>query len=533
MPSNKSTYIKYRWQPAFTRFNNQARRYEWLNIGLTIVTISTAAGALIIATSNPIWQVSLFAIALITMSVNLLYEFKERGRQYRRIAEALRRERELFEAEVGVYSDSERAFDRFSARCEAIIQASEQRFTPLILENLAEEPKETLPASRPDNNPFDRSSSLRNRLGSSRFSSDTKNDTSQDDNSSESDRPRPRFGSSGSNPFGSRSGGSSPFSNRTGGTFGSRPGNSPFGSNARFSGGRPIGSSGGMRREGKDDPALSGIQTGNGKTGVRFTAYYPKEILPNEWQPIKAYAYMGYAVDAIHVDSENGDPDKLPEILYDRNRNVRYRIPEGAQVTITPVMAGFQFNPANVTIGFYRPWHRFDFEIRATDTRQDEATNGYLTFSIDGLVVADVPMSIYVGRGLAKNRQDPIRQVTRKPYRSVYAAFAEQDAHLAERFEQIYDALGMYAMRDVMQQRAKGDWNPEMLSQIDEAEVFQLFWSEAAANSETVHQELEYALQLKSEHDMFIRPVYWELPPVALPDNLASLKSAYMPDIAD
>ncbi|MEM6529217.1 MAG: hypothetical protein AAF653_13045, partial [Chloroflexota bacterium] len=378
------------------------------------------------------------------------------------------------------------------------------------------------------------SSSLRSRLSSSRFATSSPDDDDDDDDN-DSSTPRPRFGS----PFGSRSGSgsSSPFGSRSGSgsssPFGNRPANSPFGSNARFSGGRPIGSSGGMRREGNDDPALAGIPTGNGNTGMRFTVYYPKELLPNEWQPIKAYAYVGYAVDAIAVDAEGGDPGKVPEILYDRNRTARYRIPEGAHVTVTPRMKGFQFNPHSVNIGFYRTWHRFDFEMRAVNARLDEATNGYLTFTVDGLVVADVPMSVYVARGLNRNQNDMTRRVTRRPYRSVYASFADEDGHLAGRLRRIYDALGMYNMRDLMQLREENGWNEDMPGAIEDAEIFQLFWSEAAAGSEAVERELAAARDRAESVENFIRVAYWEQPPARLPESLRHVDSEYVPTIAD
>jgi len=243
---------------------------------------------------------------------------------------------------------------------------------------------------------------------------------------------------------------------------------------------------------------------------------------------------MGHALDAITLDAKGGRPEKAPEVLYERARSARYRIPEGAQVTVTPHMRGFQFNPQNVSIGFYRTWHRFDFEIRAVDAQLDEATNGYLTFTVDGLIVADVPLSVYVAKGLTKDSgKDIIRQVTRKPYRNVYASFASEDRHLAERLRRVYDALGLYNMRDLMQLRAEEGWRDDMLKSIDQAEVFQLFWSSAAVSSETVQRELEYALARQEDMPNFLRVVYWEHPPVALPPMISHLEAEYLPDIAE
>ena len=202
-------------------------------------------------------------------------------------------------------------------------------------------------------------------------------------------------------------------------------------------------------------------------------------------------------------------------------------------MTVTPHMRGFQFNPQSVSIGFYRAWHRLDFEMRATDARLDEATNGYLTFSVEGLVVADVPLSVYVQRRQDKEQKNVMRRVIRKPYRAVYASFADEDTHLAERLRPIYDAIGMYNMRDRMQHRSEQGWSEDMLQALDEAEVFQLFWSRAAAGSETVQRELQRALERNPDVENFVRVVYWEQPPVTLPDSLSDAHKDYLPDIAE
>ncbi|MEL6272795.1 MAG: DUF4231 domain-containing protein, partial [Chloroflexota bacterium] len=505
---HRKNYIQYRWTSERNRFAREARLYRGLNIVMIVLALLAVAGALVASNVDPRLPMTLFALALVAVAVNVLYDFNDRANRARNVAEALRREHELFNSGVGAYGNADRAFDRFVRRSEAIIEAGSTGYVPLPLSDEPEpetrQPRSPLPPSNPFGSRSSSSSSssaaLRSRLSSSRFATASRTDDDDDDHDDDDDddvssrrSSRSRFGGS---PFGGRSssGSGSSFGNRSGSSsgspFGNRPANSPFGSNARYSGGRPIGSSGGMRREGNDDPALAGIQTGNGNTGMRFTVYYPKELLPNEWQPIKAYAYLGYAVDAIAVDAEGGDPGKVPEIIYDRNRSARYRIPEGSHVTVTPRMKGFQFNPHSVNIGFYRTWHRFDFEMRAVNARLDEATNGYLTFTVDGLVVADVPMSVYVARGLNRNENDMTRRVTRRPYRSVYASFADEDAHLAARLRRIYDALGMYNMRDLMQLREENGWNEDMLKTIEDAEAFQLFWSEAAAHSDAVAREL-------------------------------------------
>jgi hypothetical protein len=541
--NKKNEYLKTRWTPQYTQLQRMALVYRVLDVGLTILIITTGVGAVLTLPLGATPPLGLLGVLLTSLMVSRIYDLNGRARQHERIVEALQHEREQMEVETRTPQRSvttqERTIERFVRRSEALFMQGLYRDMILMIEPDAERD------AQDDDSPTEGNGlefgSLRSRFGSNpppRTPFSAARPDSPNEEKSPPPRPNPFSGSrpttgAGASPFGSRtpSSGNSenPFSRSPSASPFSRP-NSPFGSNSPAFTSRPMFSSGGVRG-GQDDPALGGLGD-HGNTGVRFTIYYPKEIAPDTWHPLKAYAYLGYALDAVIADAENGDPDKLPEILYDRNRNPRYRIPEGAQVIVTPYMKGFQFNPQSVSIGFFRPWHRFDFEMRATDAHLEEATNGILTFMVEGLVVADVPLSVYVERGLSKRQQEAIRRVTRKPYRTVYASLANNDAHLAERLRVLCDALGMYNVRDMLQLRAEGAWNESLLKAIEEAEVFQLFWSESAAQSETVMRELDSARQRAAQVENFIRAVYWEHPQTSLPNDLVNIQTAYLPDLA-
>ena len=60
---------------------------------------------------------------------------------------------------------------------------------------------------------------------------------------------------------------------------------------------------------------------------------------------------------------------------------------------------------------------------------------------------------------------------------------------------------------------------------INQADVFQLFWSMHSMRSKYVEDEYRYALQLDKEN--FVRPVYWEKPMPSPPPELAALHFAY------
>ncbi|MBI3913587.1 MAG: toll/interleukin-1 receptor domain-containing protein [Chloroflexi bacterium] len=85
--------------------------------------------------------------------------------------------------------------------------------------------------------------------------------------------------------------------------------------------------------------------------------------------------------------------------------------------------------------------------------------------------------------------------------------------------------------RDVTTLRSGEHWDARLLQLIDQADIFQLFWSRFSAQSPAVKKEWEHALTLKGKDDAFIRPVYWREPIVPPPQPLQHINFAYCPEL--
>ncbi len=204
----------------------------------------------------------------------------------------------------------------------------------------------------------------------------------------------------------------------------------------------------------------------------------------------------------------------------------------GALITAMPELPGFQFNPPSAQIGFYEDWHRFDFKLRPTLAAADQASNGRITFTVEGVIVADVPISIFVGSAGGDAHSAAPVSATRPVYQAIFCSYSHQDTQIVERVERAYKALGLDFLRDVVLLKSGQDWNAELLRMIDRADIFQLFWSNTAAASKYVRQEWEHALNLHRPLG-FIRPVYWQQPMLPPPPELAAIHFAYEPDLDD
>ncbi len=119
-------------------------------------------------------------------------------------------------------------------------------------------------------------------------------------------------------------------------------------------------------------------------------------------------------------------------------------------------------------------------------------------------------------------------------YKQIFVSYAREDSEVVEDYRNAQIAAGNIVFMDTYSIRAGENWERALARFIDNADVFQLFWSQHSANSENVHHEWEYALETRcSETDCrdFIRPVYWKKPLVTPPDALQKhhINFAYVP----
>lgn len=273
------------------------------------------------------------------------------------------------------------------------------------------------------------------------------------------------------------------------------------------------------------------LSRGDPKTllAVHFSAYYPREVRPMDWQPLKAYLFRRFMADKVAEDAQAQLGERLPG--FRKAMQVAAQpVTEGAMVTATPDLPGFQFNPPSMTVGFYKDMHRFDFELRATDAAPlNQATNGTITFTVEGVIVGDVPLSVFVG----ETADAPaMSSAETRLYQAIFCSYSHDDTTIVERVERAYKALGLDYLRDVMTLKAGQDWSAELLNLIEQADIFQLFWSQTAAASQHVRYEWEHALKIAPGREKFIRPVYWEQPMPAAPSELSHIHFTYQPDLA-
>jgi len=147
-----------------------------------------------------------------------------------------------------------------------------------------------------------------------------------------------------------------------------------------------------------------------------------------------------------------------------------------------------------------------------------------LTIAINGIPAGNIKFRIKVQKDAAvfETIDAPVK-TTR--YKTAFISYASPDRNEVLRRTQMLSASGITFFQDVMNLKPGELWENSLYKEIDNCDVFYLFWSTSAKNSKWVKEEYRYAQNLQaSGKEIEIIPIPIEGPPVPLPpDELSHL----------
>jgi len=262
---------------------------------------------------------------------------------------------------------------------------------------------------------------------------------------------------------------------------------------------------------------------------VEFSVSYPRSIAPQTWYTLLAYVHMPEATSAVRDHSK---------LILGRERAKNYlsigerptkTVERGAQITIVPDFPGCLMNPPHGTLFWLEDWHcvefRFRLESDVEPNTPGKVLNGRVTFYVGPVLVSEITVSPILESQQLQSIGPPITAKS-AGYGAVFVSYSHEDCEIVNQLEKAYQVLGMEYLRDIRVLRSGEKWNSALLSKIEEADIFQLCWSEAAKRSEYVTQEWRHALAQKRES--FVRPMYWQTPMPQPPPELADIHFAYL-----
>jgi FHA domain/TIR domain len=256
---------------------------------------------------------------------------------------------------------------------------------------------------------------------------------------------------------------------------------------------------------------------------LQFTAFYAREVVVETWQTLLVYTHVQTALEAVRKDARRllaqseAEPANAAEIIRPATR--------GTQITVVPVFSGVTFQAERISFPLTDEWHpatlRFSVERRLAGT----VVTGEILLLAGPLIIASLRVTLHCAEPGA--RPDPAQgEISVARYKNIFTSYSHDDSAMVQALSQVYEALGDESFSDIQALRSGQNWQSALPRAIDSADVFQLFWSPHAAQSQLVYQECQYALQ-HYKYDGFIRSIYWQKPLEFAPPELSHLPFTY------
>ncbi|MGC9317649.1 MAG: TIR domain-containing protein [Armatimonadota bacterium] len=259
---------------------------------------------------------------------------------------------------------------------------------------------------------------------------------------------------------------------------------------------------------------------------LRLSAFHPKEVLAEETHRLVAYAHVERAKTEVARHALETLELRAEEIRASSER-ARQSVSRAVEVQVVPQAEGLTFSPSQQFLSLWEDWQAAEFLFRPAADQAGGACNGRVMFLVEGVLIADVPVSVLVSAADADAVfGEAIAEVAASPYRRIFPSHSHEDLEIVEACERYAAMCGDEYLRDVRALRSGEEWSPRLLELIDAADVFQLFWSPNAAQSPYVEQEWQHALT--RDAGSFIRPIYWRQPMADPPAELAHVHFAFV-----
>ena len=140
--------------------------------------------------------------------------------------------------------------------------------------------------------------------------------------------------------------------------------------------------------------------------------------------------------------------------------------------------------------------------------------------SVDGAIVGEVRFKLSIRSSAADSPTNVLQSASPRRYQRAFFSYSSKDRKKVLEIAQSYRAAGVAFFQDILDLEPGARWEKGLYREIDNCDLFLLFWSQAAQDSEWVAKEARYALERQNGSDdrsPDVVPLVLEGPPAPRP----------------
>jgi hypothetical protein len=230
---------------------------------------------------------------------------------------------------------------------------------------------------------------------------------------------------------------------------------------------------------------------------VSFSAYCPRRVTVNSSFCLLVLAYQPNQQEEAETRARSigGFPkrrvgEKSPLVI-DRN----------TFVTITVSLPGFEVEDTTDSFQWTGDVANAEFIVRTPESMQPGEYKGTARIFLGGTLAARFVLHLQVG----PEADDSASRWASQRIRTAFASYASSDRLEVLHWKRHVQSVGVDAFVDVVSLRPGDDWSERLWTEIEQRDLFCLFWSKAASESHWVTEEWKAAL--KSKGCEYIQPI--------------------------
>ena len=228
---------------------------------------------------------------------------------------------------------------------------------------------------------------------------------------------------------------------------------------------------------------------------------------------VQVFLYPPPAAAHVGTEAQQRDPTATERGSY----SLPIDVPKGTRIDVHLEMPTLRVEEADAVIVWRGVRTAVQFEVNVPATVELPNAIGRVRFFIGVAQIGTLRFQVAVGAAPSAMER---REAQAARYRHAFVSYSSEDRAEVLRRVQAFKIAGMSVFQDILDLDPGERWEKALYQKIDCCDVFLLFWSKAAAASEWVSKEIDYALARQGgnlENPPAIQPVPIEGPPIAPP----------------
>lgn len=231
---------------------------------------------------------------------------------------------------------------------------------------------------------------------------------------------------------------------------------------------------------------------------------------------VQVFLYSPSTASIVESDAHRRDPTALQLGSY----SLPIDVPFGTRVDLHLEMPTLGIDEPDAILVWRGAPTAAQFEVVVPADAVTPNVVGRVRFAIEGVPIGTLRFLVMLAT--PGTPVDLVKSVASQSarYRRAFVSYSSQDRLQVLLRVQAFKIAGMTVFQDILDLDPGERWEKALYREIDSCDVFLLFWSKAARDSEWVNREIDYALARQAgnaDNPPAIQPVPIEGPPVVPP----------------